>query len=418
MDNRNLYFFIEPYVYISKKKNNVLFYNTLNGFMLCYNDNLLISKIAARLLSVKNLYVIKISSKEFINTQIKKFISKIRNNFMGDVLHSSQTKPIQIAPFVKVKDDFRRFKFEENNWNDINIVNMINELSVFLNSNKKLSLKTPNNTYKQFQFPYYQANNECEIDINNIINIISSLNHSIVYKINFLGNNILNYTHINELVKFLNSFDIQKEYFFLYNDIFEKDFLSFVKSLDKQSTINISITFPLNSEDFSIVYDVISKMSLDINFQLIISTSRQLQHAETFIHQFRIEKYLFKPLYTANNLHFFKEYVFLSRKEIVNTNLSLEDIYARQLINEYEYGKLTIMPNGKIYANLNDPALGNISKHNLRQIILKEIIKGKSWKRTRSQIIPCKYCVFQDFCPPISNYELIIGQYNLCRLIK
>ncbi len=92
----------------------------------------------------------------------------------------------------------------------------------------------------------------------------------------------------------------------------------------------------------------------------------------------------------------------------------MEDIYSRQLVNDY--GKLTIMADGKIYANLNDPVLGNASKNSLEEVVLKEIKQGKSWKRLRTRVMPCRHCVFQHVCPPISNYELVLKKYNLCKV--
>ena len=61
MDNCNVYFFIEPYVYISNNKNGTIFYNSLNGLMIYYKNNPVISLIAERLLSDKNLYVLNMS---------------------------------------------------------------------------------------------------------------------------------------------------------------------------------------------------------------------------------------------------------------------------------------------------------------------------------------------------------------------
>ena len=60
----------------------------------------------------------------------------------------------------------------------------------------------------------------------------------------------------------------------------------------------------------------------------------------------------------------------------------------------------------------------HIDTDDFREMIVKEIIRGKSWKLTRRKVMPCKKCVYCDICPPISNYEKAIGKYNLCKIVK
>lgn len=412
----NIYFFIEPFVHIFQKKNNVLFYNSLSGDILSFYNNVLISKIATRLLLDKNLYVIKLNKKEIEDTEIEKFIFKIRKKFMGDILYNSQYKPIQIVPFVKLKSELSRFKSDPLKWDNISLKNMLFELTVFVNTNNCSNVIYARNIYKQFQFPYYPTKSVHELKVNEITRIISSLIGSKLQKINILGNNILIYNQLYNFIKYLNCHDFIKEYYFLYDDIFNKDFLVFIKQMDKKSIINISLIFPIVKNNFSGLYNILKKTLLNINFQLIISNHKQLQLAENFIEEYKLVNYFFKPLYTSNNLNFFKKTVFLTKKEIMNFKPTLEDIFTRQSINEYDFGKLTIIPNGNIYANLNNPALGNMSIHSLNDVILKEITIGKSWKTIRSNVLPCKHCIFQNICPTISNYERVIKQNNLCKV--
>ena len=44
--------------------------------------------------------------------------------------------------------------------------------------------------------------------------------------------------------------------------------------------------------------------------------------------------------------------------------------------------------------------------------------KGKSWWKLRTNIKPCNNCLYNLLCPPISNYEYVIGKYNLCNIKK
>lgn len=92
------------------------------------------------------------------------------------------------------------------------------------------------------------------------------------------------------------------------------------------------------------------------------------------------------------------------------------------MINAYlvkqlsETVKLTIIPDGKIYANINQPCIGKLGKDILYDVVYKEIYKGKSWRMTRLKTKPCTGCILSALCPPISNYEQIIGDYNVCKV--
>lgn len=131
------------------------------------------------------------------------------------------------------------------------------------------------------------------------------------------------------------------------------------------------------------------------------------------IEQYQIEKYHLNPVYTGDNIEFFKEYVFLSKEDILSTSLSMRDLFIRQAMNKHDFGKINVMPNGDVYANINQPMLGNIYTHSIYEIVRKELNEGQSWLRVRNQL-PCNTCIYQWLCPSPSDYEIEIGRSNLC----
>ena len=94
--------------------------------------------------------------------------------------------------------------------------------------------------------------------------------------------------------------------------------------------------------------------------------------------------------------------------------LSKNEIFIRQAININDFGQLTVMPDGKVYANVNTPSLGTVDDSPY-SIVYKEFTNGQSWFRLRTQA-PCENCIYQWLCPSPSNYETVIGQPNLCHL--
>ena len=61
-----------------------------------------------------------------------------------------------------------------------------------------------------------------------------------------------------------------------------------------------------------------------------------------FVEKYQIDKYKLKPVYTGNNIRFFKEEVFLSKEDILSTPMTMKDFFARQAVNLYDFGKITI----------------------------------------------------------------------------
>lgn len=114
-------------------------------------------------------------------------------------------------------------------------------------------------------------------------------------------------------------------------------------------------------------------------------------------------------------LFFFEKNVFLCEEDILSSTISIKDFFIRQSMNIYDFGKITIMPNGDAYANVNQPMLGNIFSHSIYEIVQKEMDEGKSWFRIRDQA-PCNRCIYQWLCPSPSTFEIILGRSNLCHI--
>ena len=86
----------------------------------------------------------------------------------------------------------------------------------------------------------------------------------------------------------------------------------------------------------------------------------------------------------------------------------------RQKLNIQDFGRLTVMTDGKVYANPNHSAIGHIGE-TPHALVYREITEGNSWLRIRDQK-PCCDCIYQWLCPSPSHYEDVIGKPNLCHI--
>jgi len=95
---------------------------------------------------------------------------------------------------------------------------------------------------------------------------------------------------------------------------------------------------------------------------------------------------------------------------------SQKDILRNQELNSYNFGKVTVLNNGYVYSNLNSKPIGRLGVSSIGDFLLKEWKNRESWFLLRKSVLPCKNCIYNILCPPISNYEIYQKKYNLCTI--
>ena len=88
------------------------------------------------------------------------------------------------------------------------------------------------------------------------------------------------------------------------------------------------------------------------------------------------------------------------------------------LYNTLSYGKIFIRSNKKIYSDLNGKPLGRIGKISMETAVVSELSEQGNWLRVRRDVVPCKECLFNSICPPLSNFENATGINNSCNIWK
>ncbi len=419
--NENSYWlYLHPYVYTSIKKNHAIIYNTVNHKLIEKENSKKILKIIKRLNSNKNLYVIRLSRKDF-DDNIYKFIMKIKENFMGDLMNTSYSlgKPIQFKPILTLQTSFERLTtvvkahkiLEKDKLKDY-----LNSIYLYINDQCSQSCEMCKNAFRQF--PYcHKTNNKNEIEIENINMLLNEVKGSKLYKISILGGNIFKHSQFRELLETLNRNHLKKEYFIHYLNIINKEnYLDIMNN--KNSYLNILIHFPLDEDVLKESLTTTSNSKINFTCSFVVKSSADVETAENIISKNKVKNFCFLPYFNRKNVTFFKKYVFINKKAILDSFLTMNDLFARKVLNSYSFRNLTILSNKEIYANINNPTIGELGKDNLFNVIAKELNTGKSWFKVRKNVNPCKSCVYNELCPPISNYEYVIGKYNLCNMWK
>ena len=381
MKNVSDYWFtIEPYVFVDIKSKHVLLYNTLDGVTI-ESTNEKIVELLQETLQEENCGVALLTHERYRQEEICCFVDELREKFMGDVINVSLSdgKPVQILPSYNYSKEQELYK--KNNFSSYkNILEKLFEISLYI---------------------------DATTNITKLIHFLITLPKNLTF--NIVGNmeEVPNYS---ELFSYLDHCSSPKNLLCSYKNIIPLQPI-FAHNFSYQ----ISVSFPINVERWNHAMKVLLSQALPVEFVFEVSSEEDVQLSEQLIEQHQIDKYRLKPNYTGNNIRFFENEVFLSKEDILSTPMTMKDFFARQAMNLYDFGKITILPNGDVYANLNHPSLGNIYVNNIHEILHKEVEEGKSWFRVRNHP-PCTDCVYQWICPSPSNYEIAIGRSNLCHV--
>ena len=379
-DTTNYWFKIEPYVHISIVNSNVLLYNTFDGSFIESKD-IEIVKLLKETLLKENCGVVLLTAERYNLDNIRKFIMELRAKYMGDIIdiELSKSKPVQIMPFTSLVNTQELFK-KQNFPTGKKILEYLSEISIYVDYNTNI------------------------MDLNSFLKSLPNIS-----TVNIIGNlkDVANY---KELLLVLDQFPSLKKITCNYSNV-----ISLQPEFVNNFSYSILINYPIDISKWNYSRRLLLNQSIPFECIFEVTSMDNYSQINKFIEEFGIEKHQLKPVYTGDNIDFFKENVFLTKDDILSTPLSISDFFINQSMNIFDFGKIAIMSNGDIYANVNYPILGNIHTHSIYEIISKELEEGRSWLRIRNQA-PCNTCLYQWFCPSPSNYEIAIGRPNLCHV--
>lgn len=366
---------IEPYVYINIAEEGLLLYNTLDGVAIESKESEIMA-LVRELLCEENVGVIGLEASTLNRPEVHTFVRELREKYMGDVIDQDylKVKPVQILPVINYpqwRDMGCEFRLLED-WST-----MLLEVTAHLDRSTDLVRLA---AYLQV----LPENTAIVLEGDPSIFSDALLWEGIVRR-SAPKTIACSYKHCASLTKnSLNGFGYQ-----------------------------ITVHFPVDLGCWEAAVQWGRSLGDLVSYRFEVASEADCQAAVGLAEDAAIEKYQLVPVYTGNNLDFFRKNVFLTHEDILATRLTMRDFFRRRAINENDFGKLHILPNGDIYANRHYPALGNVATHDFLTIIQKEIKEGCSWLRVRNQE-PCANCLYRDLCPSPSDYELETGCPNLC----
>lgn len=379
-----------------------LVYNAENGKKLIFAISEGIKKICTHLLDINNLYTIELSDDIIADNEIIEWINSVVNIQAGFISSNInfENRPISLKSVLKIQDDRRYYEKLHNLGFKGKILENIHELTFYVNGNI-----SGNEEY--FKQTIYPVNSECVLNGEDIVSFIRNSINPFLSNINLVGDISL-YPNFEKLYNDILSLSINVTIYILLEDYLNNMLLF------KNSKCSESTRFNILIDGF---FDVsfFQSVSLSTIFTVLIHSDKEFELYSKLFDNLDIDLNVqYVPIYNKENISFFESNIYLDEEDLKNLNVSKKEVFMHQALNTGNFGKLTIMPNGHVYANVNETSLGTINDSTYT-IVYKEFLDGNSWFKLREQA-PCNNCVYQWLCPSPSNYEIVINRPNLCCL--
>ncbi|MFW5700796.1 MAG: TIGR04150 pseudo-rSAM protein [Cyclobacteriaceae bacterium] len=383
---------LNPDTFIWSKNTAGLVYNSENGKGFRFN-NLAIKPVIEVLQDLENLYCIPLNHNDSDNKYLNEFLLNIKRCQAGNLISqlAGKQKPINLPPLLNLQSDKNRIEKVSPELLGDNMLHYLMELTIHLDT-------TTQNTSG--------SKMKVLVDFLNSL-LFSSLKHVLIK-----SEDILLFTR-SRIFSTIKNIPAKKSIYVKLNDI-RPEFLSANIFSPEQFVLVIRIE---NFDNLQKIHQVIKKMDekkIAAEFEFLIRDEEEYQIAENLVEKYQLTGADIKPLFIGGNLKIFENNIFLTEEDLQEPCLNKREVFTHQALNTNYFGKLTIMPNGKVYAHPNYPPLGTI-EDDIRELIYQEMTQGNSWLYIRD-MKPCCDCIYQWLCPSPSDYELVIGKPNLCHV--
>lgn len=409
------WFYIEPYVHISAKRKSALLYNTLDGRSLSIESNEKVLDLICRIDHLENLRVVEISEEVLSDPEVSRFIDSARKAFMGDLIRRdlSIIKPVVIPPVVRVEKDLVENEvLGEDSWKHDDPLNYLLEVSFYLSGARHPETKILTNAYKQFLVCREANETSCELRMEKINLFLRGLE---LKRVNVLGGNIFNYSEYDSFVEYLSTLRCRTTLFAVYSDFLGKE--SKLEALRNSAvTVEVAVPPPISRARLTKTVAVLKDLKIGARFVFIVADDNDVRQSEKSQQDVIPFSAVLRPYFNGTNLPFFRKRVYMTKRDILSSRISMRDIHQRAKLDPGSFGRLIVLENGAVYSNVNCEALGIIGETPSREIVSKQMHHSSNWFRTRLRIKPCDQCVLQLLCPPPSGYEDVIGSQALCNV--
>lgn len=407
--NGAYYFYLESYTYVKSNETSVILLNTLDNQKIISMDQRIVELI--KRLSCKKNNVQKIDFDRIYTDDVYQlFFEEVRDKFMGDLIavHLSNHEPVNFYPIGKIEDNIRKKGSSASL--DYNLLcNSVFNLNIYLNTTCTHNCPSCRNYVKQFCCcSKFLTENDCSMDADLIEKIFGLSIFKNLNRINISGGDISQYNNLDRALYYLSDYKENCYAYFKYDNI--SSINEKIRSFFDNRMIILVDASGIDENDIEIIMNECNQFEI----HMIITEEAQLKKIARLTTSSIPYKLI--PFYNGENMSFFKDNVFLDEEDILGAEVTIKKIHKNQLMNSYFFGNLMVLPDGRVCIDMNETMLGNLNDEPILDILSKALKNEDSlWFKTRNTTT-CSDCLFVDLCPPISNYELATGRFNLCNI--
>jgi pseudo-rSAM protein len=408
-----LWFYLEPFVFISEDSKGFLFYNANTKRVILFDKNENINRVIKYLQNPVFMYSIKIGVKELENDHLYKLIKTLQEAGFGDLIEGDLSKPVIMQPLLSLQKSVKHLKTDLHLQSD-RLLSYLHEVTVFVNGYCTYSCKECRNMFKQLSCCTKSKDALNFTLLNNFLYSISENRSSI----NITGGDVFQYPELKKLFNLLERRDSINTFIVNYRNIPEDSALLHLFS--KESfRIKVIVNESYQEKSLEAIAEKLYQKNINQLWEISVTSTSEYEKAELL--REKLIKYditiNIKPFYNRKNLSFFEDNIYIQQEDLMTVELGKQDVFALQELNTNNWGKITVMADGRVYANINKDSIGNI-KEKIEDILCRELLSGNSWRHTRYNTKICNQCRFKLICPSPSNYESVIGKSDLCHVIQ
>lgn len=399
-----------------QKGEDVLFYNSFSGQVMRFRSKGEIAGLVKRLLVRNSLRVNRFTERELRDPEFRQFLDRLRENFMADWIpcSASEGRPVQMYPRVKVMKDERFQRQGGRRRVEDRAAAYLTSLYVYLNDECGQNCRMCGEAFRQFPCCTARRGGTWQADPDDLAAFIEPVRRNEGFMLHLLGGDIFRYAGFSHLCKNLAGLERSIVYYLHYLNATAR-LAELRKWLAAGSTLRLLVDFPVAGDAFRETLEALGTEDC-VNWDFVVRSERDYQEAEQWLLLFPGLHHRIRPFFENANGEFFRKNVFVREEDIAGARPRMKDIYARAVMNPLLFGELTIHPGGGVAATAHTAPLGLLGRDDVRTVIASEMKQNTAWRRIRGHVSPCRDCVFEQLCPPLSGYESAMGRFNLCQI--
>ncbi len=399
---KRYWLYLYPYTFLWVKQEEGCIYNAKNYAKIYFENKGELVRLTEILLDINQLYRAELTEELLQQPEVKEWVDKIIHSQSGSLVPDDglNKPPVSLKPELKLQDGVEYYKWEHHQGIDGNVIHNLHQLIFHINGSEEGNFEYAKQTIYPVQITQTLGHEQ-------ILTFIRNARSSAYLSEIVLVGDIVNYLGFQTLLSAI--LEIGFKGMSVY--CLESDFLKYVESVPDWENDKVSYSILVSNYNKTGELLAVSGI-LSTSCIFLVRSEEEYEQAVSCIEKNNLKNREILPIYTKKNKAFFEDNLYMDAESLAEIELCKREVFIRQTLNIFSFGKLIVLPDGSVYANLNDSVIGNI-KEPPHRLIYRELTQGKSWLRVRNQK-PCCDCVYQWLCPSPSNYELIIGKPNLC----